>query len=98
MVSKVANWLPASLYTRPIILMVMRVVILAVGLTPLLFGQLNWFGSKPSFLPSNRLSGIGVERPQMSDMVLARRTELMIESQTFGILRDPRSLEGAQRV
>src|SRR5687768_6731166 len=98
MVSKVANCLPANFSARPIILMVMRVVIVAAILTPSLFGQLSWFGSKQSFAPSNRLAGIGVERPQISDVLLARRAELMIESQTFGILRDPRSLEGAQRV
>jgi hypothetical protein len=78
--------------------MVMRVVIVAAVLAPSLFGQFNWFASKPSFTPLNRLAGIGVERPQISDVLLARRTELMIESQTFGILRDPRSLDGAQRV
>jgi hypothetical protein len=76
----------------------MRVVFLAAALTPLLFAQFNLFGRKPSFVPSNRLSGIGVDRPGISDTLLARRTELMIDTQTFGILRDPRSLEGAQRV
>lgn len=79
-------------------LKMMRFVILAAVLTPLLAAQFNLFGRKPSFIPANRLSGIGVDRPEMSDTLLARRTELMMESQTFGILRDPRSLEGAARV
>jgi len=34
----------------------------------------------------------------MSEEVLARRTELMIDSQTFGIMRDPQALAGAQRI
>jgi hypothetical protein len=50
------------------------------------------------FIPTNRLSGIGVDREQLSDLVLEKRTELMIRNQTFGILRDPRSVQGAERV
>ena len=34
----------------------------------------------------------------MSDVVLARRTELMIDSQTFSIMRDPQAVTGAQRI
>lgn len=50
------------------------------------------------FQPIHRLSGLGVERKDVSDEVLAQRTALMIESQTFGIMRDPHALEGAQRI
>jgi hypothetical protein len=67
------------------------------GLT-LLFSQLALFSNKAPFEPSHRLSGIGIDREDMSDAVLAKRTELMIESQTFGIMRDPRVLAGAQRI
>lgn len=50
------------------------------------------------FAPSHRLTGIGVARSEMSDDLLAARTRLMIESQTFGILRDPRAWAGVQRI
>jgi hypothetical protein len=75
----------------------MRVVTIA-ALAPLLLAQISWFGNKTTFIPTNRLAGIGVDRPQISDTLLKRRTDLMIESQTFGILRDPRALEGAERI
>ena len=71
---------------------------MAAGLVPLLAFQLSWLNRPETFAPSNRLSGIGVAREEISDAVLARRTELMIESQTFAILRDPRALSGAQRI
>lgn len=54
--------------------------------------------SKQEFEPSNRLVGIGVGRKDLTDEQIAVRTNLMIESQTFSILRDPRSVAGAQRV
>jgi hypothetical protein len=76
----------------------MKVVVIAGALVPLLLAQFPFFGQKPSFVPSNRLAGIGVDRPEMSDLLLQRRTQLMIESQTFAILRDPESLEGAKRI
>lgn len=60
--------------------------------------QAGLFSRTAFFVPSNRLSGIGVERERISDLVLDRRTELMIENQTFGILRDPRAVVGAERV
>jgi soluble lytic murein transglycosylase-like protein len=68
-------------------------------LWPLVIAQFGWLtGSDSAFEPRNRLSGIGVDRQNISDAVLQRRIELMTESQTFGILRDPRALEGAKRV
>jgi hypothetical protein len=72
-------------------------VFILSGLT-LLQSQITFTGNKPYFEPSHRLSGIGVERKDISDLVLAKRTELMIESQTFSIMRDPRVLAGAQRI
>jgi hypothetical protein len=54
---------------------------------------------KPSyFQPSHRLSGVGVDRSEMSETVLSARVEKMIEAQTFAILRDPQALAGAQRI
>ena len=50
------------------------------------------------FEPSQRLSGIGVERKWISGLLVAARAEAMVESQTFGIMRDARAVEGAQRV
>jgi hypothetical protein len=76
----------------------MKVVVIAGALVPLLLAQFPFFDRKPVFTPSNRLSGIGVDRPEMSDLVLQRRTELMTETQTFAILRDPDALAGAQRI
>jgi hypothetical protein len=72
-------------------------VVFLSGLT-LLHGQLSFFSSKETFDPAHRLSGIGVDRKDMSDAVLQKRTELLIESQTFSIMRDPRVLAGAQRI
>ncbi len=74
-------------------------LLLAAATTPLLMGQLGWLSSRnDDFTPKNRLSGIGVDRQEMSDIVLAKRTELMIESQTFSIMRDPQALQGAARI
>jgi len=50
------------------------------------------------FVPSHRVSGIGLDRDDLSDELLALRTGRMIESQTFAILRDPQSLPGAKRI
>jgi len=50
------------------------------------------------FTPVHKLSGIGVEREGMPDDVLAIRTDLMIDSQTFAIMRDAQSVPGAQRI
>jgi hypothetical protein len=55
-------------------------------------------GSPDYFVPVHRVSGIGVARDDISDELLAARTDLMIESQTFAILRDPLSVPGAKRV
>ena len=61
-------------------------------------GQFGWLNKKDYFVPSTTLSGIGLGRSEMSDAILARRTEFMIDSQTFSIMRDPQALAGAQRI
>jgi len=50
------------------------------------------------FVPSHPIPGIGLARQDLSEEALEARTNLMIESQTFAILRDPRAVEGARRV
>ena len=63
-----------------------------------LMAALSSGGHDGAFAPAHRLTGIGVARADMSDELLGARTRLMIESQTFGILRDPRVTLGAQRI
>ena len=58
---------------------------------------LGWL-SPAAFEPSHRLTALGVARNEMTDELLARRSLLMIEAQTFAILRDPRAAAGAARV
>jgi len=55
-------------------------------------------GSPDYFVPAHRVSGIGVARDDLSDDLLSVRTDLMIQSQTFGILRDPLAVAGAKRI
>src|SRR5580765_5126397 len=50
------------------------------------------------FTPTDRVSGIGISRDDVSDELLNVRMERMIESQTFSIMRDPQALPGAKRV
>jgi hypothetical protein len=50
------------------------------------------------FAPSHKLAGIGVERAEMPDDLLTLRTDLMIQSQTFAIMREAESVAGAQRI
>jgi Transglycosylase SLT domain len=61
-------------------------------------GFVAFSGSADYFEPQNRLSGVGVDREHMSQAVLERRSDLMVESQSFTILRDPRALAGAERI
>jgi soluble lytic murein transglycosylase-like protein len=55
-------------------------------------------GAASYFAPNHRLSGIGVSRDDISQDLLAVRTDFMIQSQTFAILRDPLALPGAKRI
>jgi Transglycosylase SLT domain len=50
------------------------------------------------FAPEHRLSGVGVDRAEMTPRVLDDRTDRMIESETFAILREPQALAGAERI
>jgi len=50
------------------------------------------------FAPSHRLSGFGVDRDDLSNDLLTLRTNLMIQSQTFSIMRDPLAVPGAKRI
>ena len=50
------------------------------------------------FAPSHRVTGIGVARDDLSAETIQRRTDLMIESQTFGIMREAPALAGAKRI
>ncbi len=55
-------------------------------------------GSSDYFVPSQRISGIGVARDDLSDDMVAQRTDLMIQSQTFTIMREQQALPGARRI
>src|SRR5689334_4654016 len=68
-------------------------VVFFLSLAPL--GQA---GSPEYFVPAHRVSGIGVARDDISDDLLAVRTDLMVQSQTFSILRDPLAVPGAKRI
>src|SRR5215510_5795797 len=50
------------------------------------------------FAPSHRLMGVGVSRDDMTDDLVDTRADLMIQSQTFGIMREARALQGAKRI
>jgi hypothetical protein len=50
------------------------------------------------FSPSHRLAGIGVARDDLSEDELKARTDLMIQSQTFSIMREPLAVAGAKRI
>ena len=60
--------------------------------------QFGLFRHDSYFQPIHRLSGLGVDRKNVSEEVLNQRTALMIDSQTFSIMRDPHALEGAERI
>jgi hypothetical protein len=55
--------------------------------------------AKPEyFIPEHRLSGVGVDRAEITPRVLDDRTDRMIESETFAILREPQAVAGAERI
>ena len=64
-----------------------------LGLLPLAYAA-----APDYFQPAHTLSGIGASRDDLSDETIDTRTELMIQSQTFSILRDPEAVPGAKRV
>src|SRR5689334_22316477 len=55
-------------------------------------------GPPEYFAPAHRVSGIGVARDDISEDLLAARTDLMIQSQTFSVMREPLSIAGAKRI
>jgi hypothetical protein len=55
-------------------------------------------GSAGYFVPTHRIFGIGVSRDSMPDDLLATRTELMVQAQTFIILREAQAVAGARRI
>ena len=56
------------------------------------------FARPEYFQPEHRLSGIGVSRAEITPTTLDERTERMIKSQTFAIMRDPATVAGAERI
>jgi hypothetical protein len=77
-----------------------RKVVLLLSLAALLLGLAAWgqAGSPEYFFPSHRISGVGVDRDGLSRDLLQVRTDLMIQAQTFGIMREQEALNGARRV
>jgi len=55
-------------------------------------------GASEQFVPEHRVSGIGVARDDVSSELLEARADLMIESQTFTIMREPQAVAGARRI
>jgi hypothetical protein len=55
-------------------------------------------GASEHFVPEHRVSGIGVARDDVSSELVQARTDLMIESQTFIIMREPQAVAGAKRI
>ena len=78
--------------------MMTRALLSLAVAAPLAFAQFSGWFKKDVFAPANRLSGIGADREKISEAVLTKRTQLMIDSQTFAIMRDPEALTGAQRI
>jgi len=55
-------------------------------------------GASEHFVPEHRVSGIGVARDDISSELIEARTRLMIQSQTFIIMREPQAVAGAKRI
>ena len=55
-------------------------------------------GSPEYFTPMHRVTGIGVDRDDLSQDLLDVRSDLMVQSQTFIIMREPQAVMGARRV
>jgi len=56
------------------------------------------FGAFQYFTPQHQLLGIGVGRAVMTPELLRARTDHMIQSQTFTIMREPNAGLGAERI
>jgi len=57
-----------------------------------------WSAESAYFTPAHRLPGVGLGRQEITDETLARRTDAMIQSQSFGIMREPQAALGAERI
>lgn len=55
-------------------------------------------GSLEYFVPAHRVPGIGVDRDDLSEDLVHVRTGLMIQTQTFSVMREPRAVAGAKRI
>src|SRR5579872_3319248 len=66
----------------------------------LLLCLISWgrAGSPAYFSPSHRVSGVGAGRDELSPDLLRARTKLMIQAQTFAIMREQQALAGAKRI
>src|ERR1700733_2365273 len=64
----------------------------------LVFSSSVLVGAVEYFTPRHQLSGIGAGRSEMTADLLAARTDRMIQSQTFAIMRDPQAVAGAERI
>jgi len=71
----------------------MRFALFFLSLVPLTRAS-----SPDTFTPVHRLAGIGVARDDLTDDTIDARTRLMIDSQTFSILREPMAVPGAKRI
>jgi hypothetical protein len=56
------------------------------------------FAALETFTPQHQLLGVGAGRAEMTPEILRARTDRMIQSQTFTIMREPNSSLGAERI
>jgi len=56
------------------------------------------FAAFEYFIPQQQLSGIGAGRAALTPEILGARTDRMIQSQTFTIMREPNAVAGAERI
>jgi hypothetical protein len=70
-----------------------------IVLFPFLLSFQGQPGPRPDrFAPSHRLPGIGADRENIADGLLDTRRDLMIQAQTFAIMREAEAVPGAERV
>ncbi len=69
----------------------------SLGILALLTGSLL-IAAVEYFTPQHQLLGIGAGRSDLSPELLAARTDRMIQSQTFTIMREPQAVAGAERI
>jgi hypothetical protein len=72
----------------------MRIAVLLFVIT----APMGQAGAAEHFVPEHRVSGIGVARDDISSELIEARTRLMIQSQTFIIMREPQAVAGAKRI